>query len=776
VRRARRWALPSDGPLLEGGGEKGGYAPTELRAAYRIPSSAPTPSGLTVAIVDAYGDNSAESDLAHYRERYGLPACTKANGCFRRVNYNGEEANYPPAETEVSGSQEKELVKGWEGETSLDLDMASAGCSQCHIMLVQGRSASTAELGGGDNLAVSLGAKVVSNSYGVAEELCGSSHCESYAADYNHPGVVIVASAGDRGYDNHYENHEASPSFPATVPDVIAVGGTSLRKSANARGWVEEVWNETPRELGTGSGCSLSEAKPSWQADRGCTKRTGNDVAAVGSCETPVSAYSSAYGGWEDFCGTSASSPLVAGIMAHASEHIRSLGPRAFYEDTGNVFAVTAGANGSCAPEYLCNAAKSEAGYNGPAGLGTPDGVPVSRPAVTAVAPATGSTAGGTAVTITGTGFAEVSTVKFGSVAATGFTVQSETEIAAVAPAGSGTVGVRVTNGAGESAAVEADRFSYVAPAKSPPQLYINGFVKPLIPTCSREVETCNESERHTVRTEYVPTVAWGPLTLRPEGVGTSGIACTAAFTGKVWNEREGAGKTGPERAYAETVGFNASDCSAPGLLEGYEGTGAGPLSVFVTAEPPLQQKLVEGAVCNAVRVYKSIGECPASELQFTELVASVTRPPSTLPWKSEFVRGKSADGQSVIQQRIGMASYGECGPGELEATSQDPLDCRAREANSACYPAGGRSSNVPTGCVDLDVVIPQIPVEIPVYGSLEATWRNGVGTGISPSSLEFEGSWTGRLASQEQTEQSQTVSGSAVMLGAEGQELLTLK
>ena len=72
--------------------------------------------------------------------------------------------------------------------------------------------------------------------------------------------------------------------------------------------------------------------------------------------------------------------------------------------------------------------------------------------------------------------------------------------------------------------------------------------------------------------------------------------------------------------------------------------------------------------------------------------------------------------------------------------------------------------------------MIPQIPVELPVYGSLEATWRNGVGTGISPSSLEFEGSWTGRLASQEQTEQSQTVSGSAVMLGAEGQELLTLK
>ncbi len=458
VRASGRWSLPAGGPELEGGGEKGGYAPTELRSAYRIPATAPTPANLTIAIVDSYGDKSAESDLAKYREKYGLPACTHAGGCFSKVNRKGEEANYPPAQSEVSGSQNKELVKGWEGETSVDLDMASAACGQCHILLVQAGEPSVEELAAGENVAASLGAKVISNSYGEPEGEC--SECESYASDYDHPGVEILASAGDRGYDNDYEK-QSSPSFPATAPYVVAVGGTSLKKAAGARGWTESVWNEKSRELGTGGGCSLTEPKPVWQKDKGCTKRTDNDVAAVGACETPVSVYSTAYSGWEDFCGTSVASPLVAGIMAHASEHIRSEGAHGFYEDPASVFAVTTGTNGTCSVEYLCNAAKSESGYNGPTGLGTPDGVPYPHPAVSSVAPSSGPAAGHTTVTIAGAGFEEVGTVRFGSTAAQSFTVKSETEISAVSPAGTGTVNVTVTTPAGETATTEGDHFTY---------------------------------------------------------------------------------------------------------------------------------------------------------------------------------------------------------------------------------------------------------------------------------------------------------------------------
>lgn len=442
----RRFALPQGGPLLEGSGELGGYDPQDLRSAYRIPTSGG--SGQTVAIVDAYGDSHAESDLAKYRERYGLEPCTHAAGCLRKVNQAGEERAYPPGN------------KGWEGETSLDLDMVSAACAQCHILLVQATNASVANLAQAVDTAATLGANEISNSYGVAEEACGTGHCEEFNPDYHHPGVLVVASSGDSGYDNHYEK-QSSPSFPASSPYVLAVGGTSLRKASGARGFAEETWNEPERELGTGSGCSLSEPKPAWQADSGCAKRTDNDVAAVAACETPLSVYSNAYGGWEDFCGTSAAAPLVTAILAHASEPVRDLGAQALYDDRAALFPIDKGANGTCSVEYICNAEKPEAGYNGPTGLGTPDGVPAITPTVGSVLPAVGSPLGGVPVHIAGTSFGGATAVKFGGVSATSFTLESETSITAIAPPGAGTVDVTVTTPGGVSAASRPDQFGY---------------------------------------------------------------------------------------------------------------------------------------------------------------------------------------------------------------------------------------------------------------------------------------------------------------------------
>jgi subtilase family serine protease len=152
---------------------------------------------------------------------------------------------------------------------------------------------------------------------------------------------------------------------------VIAVGGTNLYRAKNARGWREVAWEET------GSWCSEFEPKPAWQTDTGCRKRTENDVSAVAGCNTPVSVYSSLDGGWLDVCGTSASAPLVAGIDAHASEYTRSLGPQAFYEDPQALFDVRSGSDGTCKPAYLCTAG---IGYDGPTGLGTPDGVLLVTP------------------------------------------------------------------------------------------------------------------------------------------------------------------------------------------------------------------------------------------------------------------------------------------------------------------------------------------------------------------------------------------------------------
>jgi hypothetical protein len=221
------------------------------------------------------------------------------------------------------------------------------------------------------------------------------------------------------------------------------------------------VWGEPTREIGTGSGCSVAQSKPAWQKDSGCSKRTENDVAAVAACESPVSVYETVLGGWELLCGTSASSPLMAGIVAHESEAQRALGPEAFYDDPATLFDVSKGSNGTCAPapEYLCT---GELGYDGPTGLGTPDSVPgIVKPSVSGIAPASGASVGGASVKITGSGLANATSVAFGGAAAT-FTVNTNSSITATAPAGAGVVDVTVATSAGTSETTSADRFTYL--------------------------------------------------------------------------------------------------------------------------------------------------------------------------------------------------------------------------------------------------------------------------------------------------------------------------
>jgi hypothetical protein len=454
LRRGSGYALPLSRSALEGSGEKGGLDPADLTSAYKIPAS--VDSTQTVAVVDDFGYAAAEADLAKYRERYGLPACTKASGCFKKVNEKGEEANYPP---------EGESAKGWQVESALDIDMVSAACPSCQIMLVE---VEPGEEGPGVNTAVGLGATEVSLSVGIPEEVCGNEAelCKAETADLSHPGVPITVSAGDFGYNDHELESlihpfrpSASPSYPASLPTVISVGGTVLKKATNARGWSESVWKSS------GSGCSAAQEKPSWQTEvsTNCEHRLDNDVAVVAACESPVSVYTTAETGWANICGTSASAPLVAGILAHASEFVRSAGARAFYEPSPR-FDVTLGSNGTCTPKGWCTA---EPGYDGPSGVGTPEGVPtLVRPDVTKVEPNVGPQAGGTPVTISGTGFSsgQGDAVAFGSALAPFFGVESATSIQAVSPAGSGTVDVTV-EGEPSSPTSAADHFTYLAKA-----------------------------------------------------------------------------------------------------------------------------------------------------------------------------------------------------------------------------------------------------------------------------------------------------------------------
>jgi subtilase family serine protease len=314
-----------------------GYGPADLQSAYALPS-ATAGSGQTVAIVDAFDDPTAEQDLADYRAHYGLPPCTSANGCFRKVNQTGGTLPMPPPGAD------------WGLEISLDLDMVSAVCPNCHILLVEANTNLNSDLYTAVDSAARLGANAISNSYGGSE----SSSETADDVHFNHPGVAITASSGDDGY---------GVSYPAASRYVTAVGGTSLTRGGGTRGWTESAWS------GAGSGCSAYEAKPAWQTDSGCNRRTVSDVSAVADSNTGVAVL---YGGlWFTVGGTSASSPIVAGVYALAG-NASSVNYGSYpYSHASGLFDVVGGSNGTCSPAYLCTGV---AGYDGPTGLGTPNG------------------------------------------------------------------------------------------------------------------------------------------------------------------------------------------------------------------------------------------------------------------------------------------------------------------------------------------------------------------------------------------------------------------
>jgi hypothetical protein len=341
-----------------------GYGPADFQSAYKLPSKN-AGTGQTVGIVDAYNDPTAESDLAVYRSYFRLPACTKANRCLSIVNQKGQTSPLPSF---IPGN-------GWAGEESLDLDMVSAICPNCKILLVEATTGDFNDLRRSVMTAVKKGAAQVSLSWGGVE----------YAPRdfaFARPGkAIIVAAAGD---------NYLSPAQPASFSTVVSVGGTQLKKTHNKRGWTETVWNDSyvGRYIATGSGCSNYVAKPAWQTDVGCSTRVSNDTAASADCVDFALIYNTsaknAKGnplGWVGACGTSEAAPIVAGIYALAGNAaaISSTYAQSIYLAAGTsaLNPVTKGNNwedGPCAKviRYVCTAGP---GYNGPAGWGTPNGV-----------------------------------------------------------------------------------------------------------------------------------------------------------------------------------------------------------------------------------------------------------------------------------------------------------------------------------------------------------------------------------------------------------------
>ena len=328
--------------------------PADIQDAYHLPDSG---EGQTVAIVDAFGYTKAEQDLAVFREHYGLPPCTTANGCFTKVDQRGG-TDYPQDDA------------GWALETALDLDAVSSACPKCHILLVQGDSASTADLGPAVDTAVALGAKFVSNSYGIDG---GFSAAPFFDHFYNHPGVAVVVSSGDSGN---------VVSWPSTNPNVVAVGGTTLTRDSSARGWNETVWGTSSGGNGAGSGCAPHEPKPDYQLalNTNCDKRATADISADANPGTGLAVYNTfGHSGWSQVGGTSLAAPLVTAMYALAGTPEPGTYPVTYpYHDpdpAAHLTDVTEGANNDCG-NVLCQAG---IGWDGPTGLGSPNGVDALR-------------------------------------------------------------------------------------------------------------------------------------------------------------------------------------------------------------------------------------------------------------------------------------------------------------------------------------------------------------------------------------------------------------
>ena len=375
-------------------GPHGGYTPADLWSAYSLgtASSLTAPSGpganQTIAIVDAYDDPNAEADLGVFDAQYGLPACTTANGCFKKVNQTG-------------GTSLPAANAGWAGEIALDVEAAHAICPNCKILLVEANSSTTGDAGIAVNYAAN-NATEVSSSYGGAESSLDSSHA-SYTG---HPGVVMTASAGDASYRNWNTGGPAAADAPAAYPEEVAVGGTTLALNADGSHASERVWNENGG--GSGGGCSTVFSATSWQgaetgygsAGCGSGKRLVADVAAIGDPVTGFDIYNSySSAGWATVGGTSLSSPVVAAMWALAGGAQGVTNPsqtlyNALDHGSTGLYDVTVGGNGFCDGAASCSsppansdcagtsACNARTGFDGPSGVGTPAGLAAFSPVI----------------------------------------------------------------------------------------------------------------------------------------------------------------------------------------------------------------------------------------------------------------------------------------------------------------------------------------------------------------------------------------------------------
>lgn len=339
----RAGAGGGDQPLPRVTAGRGPLTAADLQEAYRLPADW-LGGGQSVAVVTPYDNPAAEDELAVYRAANGMPPCDADFPCFKKINQRG--GHTPPAPSTA-----------WAVHSSVGLELAAAACPNCKLLLVQADDPSLESMAAAVDQAAAQGVTAVVPMWGVAEH----EGQNALAAHFDHAPATVVAPSG-QGFNNG-----GRQMVPAAYPSVIAVGGTQLyRDSATARGWNESVWRDTA------SGCSMYVTRPAWQAAGACgSRRTVADVAAVGSADTPVQVYSTSLGGWGTAAGTPVAAAFIAGVYGLAGTDSATPAGRRLYDSAQYLNDITEGSNGACGGGKICTAAR---GYDGPSGMGTPNG------------------------------------------------------------------------------------------------------------------------------------------------------------------------------------------------------------------------------------------------------------------------------------------------------------------------------------------------------------------------------------------------------------------
>jgi subtilase family serine protease len=303
-----------------------GWTPADFQARYELPS-ATKGAGHVVAVVVAYDNPNAASDLAAYRSQFGL-----APGVFAKFNQNGQMNDYPAGNT------------SWGTEIDLDIEMVAATCPLCTIYLVEANSSKSKDLEVAERTAVKLGSHIVTNSWG-----CTGASCVD-PKDFDHKGVTYLAASGDAGSNE--------VGLPAALDRVVSAGGTVLSK--NGSQYTEQIYDIS------GGGCATGVKKPKWQHDAFCSYRLANDAAAVAANVASYDTYG--YPGWLTLAGTSVSAPLLAGMFGLAENASRQDGGRTFWLARHRKFLYVL--SGSCNGGYTMGQYTTCTGWGSPDGIG----------------------------------------------------------------------------------------------------------------------------------------------------------------------------------------------------------------------------------------------------------------------------------------------------------------------------------------------------------------------------------------------------------------------